>query len=59
MLKILSVITEKPISFEVFSDDIIEMERQAREISSWAKNVFVKIPITNSKGESCSKLIKT
>ncbi len=47
---ILEEITEKPISFEVFSDDIDEMERQAREINSWGKNVYVKIPVMNTKG---------
>ena len=55
---VLSEITEKPISFEVFSDDFKEMERQARIIASWASNVYVKIPITNTKGESSIDLIK-
>lgn len=50
--------TDKPVSFEVFSDDFGEMERQARLISSWGKNVYVKIPITNTKGESSVPLIK-
>jgi transaldolase len=50
---ILSVIKEKPISFEVFSDDFTEMERQAYEIASWGSNVYVKIPITNTKREPC------
>ena len=48
----------KPISFEVFSDDFSEMEKQAFEISSWAQNVYVKIPITNTKKESSIPLIK-
>jgi transaldolase len=56
-LNLLSQIKDKPISFEVFSDDINEMERQAEEIASWGKNVNVKIPITNSKKESTSELI--
>ena len=56
--KILKKITNKPISLEVFSDNFIEMEKQAHEISNWGKNVFVKIPITNSKGASSIKLIK-
>jgi transaldolase len=47
-----------PISFEVFSDEFDDMERQARVISSWGNNAFVKIPITNTKGESSSKLIE-
>jgi transaldolase len=55
---ILEVVTEKPISFEVFSDDLPEMARQARKIGQWQKNVFVKIPITNSRGESAIPLIK-
>lgn len=49
--EILKDITSKPISLEVFSDDIEEMEYQARIISSWAPNVYVKIPITNTKRE--------
>ena len=57
--KILSKITNKPISFEVFSDDFNDMERQAMKIASWADNVYVKIPITNTKQESSHKLIKT
>jgi transaldolase len=55
---ILSIIKEKPISFEVFSDDFDEMERQAMKIKSWADNVYVKIPITNTKKEISDKLIK-
>ena len=55
---ILATIKEKPISFEVFSDEFDEMEKQAMEISSWADNVYVKIPITNTKRVSSAKLIK-
>ena len=55
--ELLTKVKEKPISFEVFSDDISEMEKQAREIASWGKNVFVKIPVTNSKGEKTLNLI--
>jgi transaldolase len=47
-----------PISFEVFSDDFDDMGRQARIIASWGKNAFVKIPITNTKGESSCPLIE-
>jgi transaldolase len=47
-----------PISFEVFSDEFDDMERQSRIISSWGENVFVKIPISNTKGESSSRLIE-
>jgi transaldolase len=57
-LDILSTIKEKPLSFEVFSDDFIEMERQANEIASWGENVYVKIPITNTKGELSTQLVK-
>ncbi len=56
--EILSEIKEKPVSFEVFSDDFGEMERQARIIASWADNVYVKIPITNTKKESSFELVK-
>ena len=55
---ILSTIKEKPISFEVFSDDFSDMERQAMDITSWADNVYVKIPITNTKKETSKELIK-
>jgi transaldolase len=55
---ILSVIKDKPISFEVFSDDFSEMERQALEIAGWGNNVYVKIPITNTKRETCYGLVK-
>lgn len=50
-------IKNKPLSFEVFSDDFLEMERQAEEISSWGNNVYVKIPITNTLGHSSKDLI--
>lgn len=56
---VLSAISNKPISFEVFADDFFEMERQAREIATWGDNVYVKIPVTNTKGESSSTLIRT
>lgn len=55
---ILQSVTTKPISFEVFSDDFPEMKRQALKIAAWGRNVYVKIPITNSRGESCLPLIK-
>ena len=56
---ILEVISDRPISFEVFSDDFAQMERQAREIASWGQNVHVKIPITNTSGESSLGLVRT
>lgn len=55
---ILITIKEKPLSFEVFSDDFSEMERQAMEIASWGSNVYVKIPVTNTKKETCYALVK-
>jgi transaldolase len=55
---ILNSIKDKPLSFEVFSDDFSEMERQALEIASWGDNVYVKIPVTNTKQEACYSLVK-
>jgi len=55
---ILATVTAKPISLEVFSDEFSEMRRQAVKIASWGSNVFVKIPITNSRGESALPLIR-
>ncbi|HEX7617356.1 MAG TPA: transaldolase, partial [Verrucomicrobiae bacterium] len=55
---ILQGITVKPVSFEVFSDEFPEMKRQAMKINSWAKNVYVKIPITNTRDESSLPLIR-
>ncbi|MDR3612801.1 MAG: transaldolase [Candidatus Obscuribacterales bacterium] len=55
---ILKTIKDKPISFEVFSDDFEEMEEQALEIASWGDNVYVKIPISNTQGKSAAPLIK-
>tara|TARA_A100001015_G_C15030962_1_gene733197 strand:+ start:892 stop:1605 length:714 start_codon:yes stop_codon:yes gene_type:complete len=55
---LLKIVKTKPVSFEVFSDDIKEMEIQAREISSWGRNAYVKIPITNTNSKSTTGLIK-
>jgi transaldolase len=55
---ILQSVTAKPISLEVFSDDFPEMKRQGLKIASWGANVYVKIPITNSRGESAIPLIR-
>jgi transaldolase len=55
---ILQSITAKPISFEVFSDEFPEMRRQALKINGWAKNIYVKIPITNTRGESSLSLVR-
>ena len=54
---ILSIITEKPVSFEVIADDFETMKKQAIKIASWGKNVFIKIPITNTKNETTKNLI--
>lgn len=53
----IAAIPDLPISFEVFSDDFETMEREAREIARWGGDTYVKIPITNSKGESSAPLI--
>jgi transaldolase len=55
---ILTHINDKPLSFEVFSDDFDEMERQAMEIASWGDNVYVKIPVTNTKNETSYSLVR-
>lgn len=54
---LLEAIPDRPISFEVISDEFEDMGRQAREISSWGENVFVKVPISNTRGESSLPLI--
>jgi transaldolase len=56
--QVLETVTDKPISFEVFSDDFSEMRRQAFKIAEWGRNVYVKIPVTNSRGESTRELIR-
>ncbi len=55
---ILQIIKDRPISFEVFSDDFKEMQHQALEIASWGKNVYVKIPVMNTKGFASYDLIR-
>jgi transaldolase len=54
---LLQAIPDRPISFEVFSDEFPEMERQARKIASWGKNVYVKLPITNTRGASALETV--
>jgi transaldolase len=56
--KVIAAIPDRPISFEVFSDDFETMEREAREIASWGGDTFIKIPITNTQGESAGPLIR-
>jgi transaldolase len=55
---VLREIKDRPISFEVFSDDFAEMERQARKIAAWGENVYVKIPVTNTKSISSVNVIR-
>jgi transaldolase len=57
--KVLEHITDRPVSLEVFSDDLGEMDRQARLISSWASNVYVKIPVTTTTGCSTAPLVQS
>lgn len=55
---ILAAIPDRPISFEVFADEFDEMERQAERIATWGENVYVKIPVTNTRGESAAPLVE-
>ncbi len=57
-IQILTDVKEKPISFEVFADDFDAMERQAMKIAAWGENVYVKIPITNTRSEPSYDLIR-
>jgi transaldolase len=56
--EVLEAVGGLPVSFEVFSDDIAEMRRQARIIAAWGRNVYVKIPITNTRRESSAALVR-
>src|SRR5262245_14398725 len=56
---VLAEIKDAPISFEVFSDELEEMERQARKIAKWGANVYVKIPVTNTKGVFTGPILKS
>jgi transaldolase len=56
--EVLEVVTDRPISFEVFSDDFEEMEQQALQISSWADNVYVKVPVTNTNSEPAGDIVR-
>jgi transaldolase len=55
---IVELVPELPISLEVFSDDFGEMEQQARTISQWGENVFVKVPVTNTRGDSAAEVVR-
>jgi transaldolase len=57
-LRVLAAIPDRPISFEVLSDDFSEMERQAREIAEWGPHVYVKIPVTNTSGVSSVDVVQ-
>ena len=54
----MQAIPDRPISFEVFSDELVEMERQAHAIASWGEHVYVKIPVTNTRRESSCDLVR-
>ena len=56
--EVLAIVPDRPVSFEVFSDEFAQMERQANEIASWGPNVYVKIPVTNTRAESSGPLIR-
>ena len=56
--EVLELVPDRPISFEVFSDEAVEMEEQARLISSWGDNVHVKIPVTNCRGEPSAEVVR-
>ncbi len=56
--EVLLHVTDRPISFEVFSDELDEMERQATTIAAWGSNVYVKVPITNTRGEKVTGLVR-
>ena len=56
--KILKICNNKPVSLEVFADEYKEMKKQALQINTWGKNVYVKVPVANSKGIFMGKIIK-
>ena len=56
--KILKICNNKPVSLEVFADEYIGMKKQAVKINTWAKNVYVKVPVLNSKGKFMGRIIK-
>nr|AAP58531.1 putative transaldolase [uncultured Acidobacteriota bacterium] len=56
--RVIEAIPDRPISFEVFSDDFTEMERQAREIARWGVNVYAKVPVTNTRREPTYELVR-
>src|SRR5712692_7150945 len=56
---ILMAIPDRPLSLEVFSDEFSEMARQARKIAGWGANVYVKIPVTNTRGDKSTELVRS
>lgn len=58
-LDLLALVPHAPVSFEVFADDLPTMERQALEIASWGRNVYVKIPVTNTKGDATDRIVSS
>lgn len=56
--ELLALVPDRPISFEVISDDLRQMEQEARLIATWGKNVFVKIPVTNTQGQSTAEVVQ-
>jgi transaldolase len=57
--RLLQAVPDRPISFEIFADDEPEMRRQAEVIASWGKNVYIKVPVTNTEGTSTAELVRT
>ena len=57
-LEAIAAIPDLPVSFEVFADDLDGMEKEAREIASWGGNTYIKIPVTNTKGQSTAPLVR-
>ena len=57
-MQVLEAVPDRPVSFEVFADEFSEMEQQALEIASWGRNVNVKIPVTNTRGQFCGPLVE-
>src|SRR6187402_307967 len=56
--EVVAAIPDRPISFEVFSDEFADMERQAREIATWGEHVYVKVPVTNTRREPAYDLVR-
>src|SRR3954447_2940826 len=56
--RLLAEITDRPISFEVFADDPVEIRRQAKTIAAWGANVYVKVPVTTTRGESLAEVVR-